>query len=254
MNSFKTETVGLAAIAFCLLVMCGAAFWRIGAARQTMAQQRKIPIYCVETTEPRIAISFDVATGTEDLQQLLDILERHQVHATFFMVGSWIRKWPDEVRKIYEAGHELANHADHHVDMAAISVEEGIKEIQGAQKEIYNLTGCTTDLFRPPYGSYNNGVIEAAEQCGYETVQWSVDSLDWKEYGAEDMLRRVLEHEKLKPGAILLFHNNTKYTAQALDGILTGLEAKGYTIGTVSELILKENYTIDSEGCQHSIS
>ena len=109
-------------------------------------------------------------------------------------------------------------------------------------------------LFRAPYGAYNNQVIEAAESCGYLTVQWSVDSLDWKEYGAQDMLKRVLEHKNLKPGAILLFHNNTKYTTQALDGILVGLEEMGYSIGTVSELVLRDNYGIDAEGRQYSLS
>lgn len=250
----KPMHAGLAVLVVCLVLMCGVGFWRLagnGGKLAASAGARQIPVYCVETQEPRIAISFDVATGTEDLQQLLDILEKHEVHATFFMVGSWIRKWPDQVKLLYESGHELANHANHHVDMTALDMAGCMEEIRGAQQEVSALTGYEMNLFRPPYGAYNNQVIEAATQCGYITVQWSVDSLDWKEYGAEDMLKRVLEHKSLANGAILLFHNNTKYTAQALDGILTGLEEKGYQVGTVSELILRENYTIDSEGRQH---
>ena len=248
----KSNMIGLAAIALSLIIMCAMAFWQIvhGKSQAVSAAERQIPIYCVETVENRVALSFDVATGTDDLQQLLDILKKHQVKATFFLVGSWVRKWPEAVQQIYNEGHELASHANHHVDMTTLNYTDCIQEVRGVEQEVYKLTGYTMNLFRPPYGAYNNQVIQAARDCGYEGVQWSVDSLDWKEYGVEDMLRRVLEHEKLDKGAILLFHNNTKYTAQALDAILTGLSAKGYALGTVSDLILKENYIIDSQGCQ----
>lgn len=248
----KSNIVGLTAIALSLMIMCGLAYWQMGKEKSltTATAPRKIPIYCVETVENRVALSFDVATGTDDIQQLLDILDRHQVKATFFVVGSWVRKWPEAVQQIFNEGHELASHANHHVDMTNINYTDCIVDIQNVQQEVYDLTGYTMNLFRPPYGAYNDQVIAAAEECGYKTVQWSVDSLDWKEYGARELLKRVLEHPKLDKGAILLFHNNTKYTAQALDGILTGLEEKGYIIGSISELILKENYVIDQEGCQ----
>lgn len=218
------------------------------------ANERILPIYSVDTQEPRVALTFDIATGTEDLEQILETLDKHQVKATFFLLGSWIRHWPEEVKRLYDAGHELANHGDHHVDYTELGLEECKQEILGAQEEIRQQTGFTTDLFRPPYGSYNNTVMQAAEQCGYETIQWSVDSLDWKEYGKEEMIERVLKHSQLQNGAILLFHNNTKYTAQALDAILTGLEEQGYHIGTVSDLILKEGGYIDSQGRQHPSS
>ena len=218
------------------------------------AETRELPIYSVETQEPRIALTFDIATGTEDLAQILNVLEQHQVKATFFLLGSWIRHWPQEVKMLYEAGHELANHGNHHVDYTELGLEECKREIVGAQEEIRALTGYTTVLFRPPYGSYNNTVIQAAKEGGYAPIQWSVDSLDWKEYGKEEMIERVLHHAQLGNGAILLFHNNTKYTAASLDAILTGLEEQGYRIGTVSDLIWPEGGWIDSQGRQHPAS
>ncbi len=93
-------------------------------------------------------------------------------------------------------------------------------------------------------------MVRTARELGYEVVQWSVDSLDWKEYGVEEMQRRILDHPQLKEGAILLFHNDTAYTAISLDGILTELENQGYIVGCVSDLILKEPYEIDHNGCQ----
>ena len=253
----KMEGFLLTVLVICLTAMCAVgvqAMARVCRGKQAGAQSRKVPVYCVETVEKRIALSFDVATGTQDLQELMDIMEKHQVHATFFVVGSWVRRWPQELAEIAERGHELASHADHHVDMTTIGRQECVQEITALDEEVRRLTGYSMSLFRAPYGAYNNQVIEAAESCGYLTVQWSVDSLDWKEYGAQDMLKRVLEHKNLKPGAILLFHNNTKYTAQALDGILVGLEEMGYSIGTVSELVLRDNYGIDAEGRQYTLT
>jgi peptidoglycan/xylan/chitin deacetylase (PgdA/CDA1 family) len=103
---------------------------------------------------------------------------------------------------------------------------------------------------RPPYGDYNDDVILVSKECGYYPIQWSIDSLDWKDYGVEDMIQRVTTHKELKNGAIVLLHNGTKYTKDALDQILTGLEEQGYTFISVSKLLIRENYTIDATGRQ----
>ena len=247
----KPMHAGLAVLVVCLVLMCGVGFWRLagnGGNLAASAGARQIPVYCVETQEPRIAISFDVATGTDDLQQLLDILEKREVHATFFMVGSWIRKWPDQVKQLYESGHELANHANHHVDMTTLDTAGCMEEIRGAQQEVSALTGYEMNLFRPPYGAYNNQVIEAANQCGYITVQWSVDSLDWKELPAQEIAQRVTG--KVQPGSIVLFHNAAKHTPEALPSILTALIQEGYTFVPISQIILDGEYTIDHTGRQ----
>ncbi|HOQ16666.1 MAG TPA: polysaccharide deacetylase family protein, partial [Defluviitaleaceae bacterium] len=155
-------------------------------------QQRKLPIYCVETSEKKVALSFDAAWGADDTDDLLAILDKHGVKATFFLVGDWVRKYPEEVKKIAAAGHDIGNHSNKHPHMGQMSKEANIKEIMAAHEEVKKLTGIEMNLFRPPFGEYNNTVIEAAEACNYYTIQWDVDSLDWKEYGVDPMIKQVL--------------------------------------------------------------
>ena len=116
--------------------------------------------------------------------------------------------------------------------------------------KVKELTGYEMFLFRPPYGDYDNSVILTSRKCGYYPIQWDVDSLDWKDYGVDDIINRVVNHKHLGNGSIILCHNGAKYTAQALDGLLTGLKEKGYSVVPVSELILRENYHMDAEGRQ----
>ena len=218
------------------------------AAAQT---KRQLPVYSVETEEKKVAVTFDSAWGAEDLDEILRILGEHQVKAAFFMTGEFVSANPEAVRTLAEAGHDLGNHGDDHKKMSQLSLEECVQEIQGMHTKVKNLTGREMWLFRPPYGDYNDTVLEAATACGYITVQWDVDSLDWKDYGAQDIVSRVNEHKNLRNGSILLLHTGTKYTAQALDEMLTGLEEQGYRFAALSELLLRENYFIDHEGRQH---
>ena len=211
---------------------------------------RELPIYCVDTDEKKISISFDAAWGNEDTRQILDILEKHNVHATFFMTGGWVEAYPDDVKAIYEAGHDLGNHSENHKNMSQLSEDEIQKEIMEVHDKVKELTGYDMFLFRPPYGDYDNEVILDARACGYYPVQWSVDSLDWKDYGAEDIISRVCNNDSLAGGAIILCHNGAKYTAQALDALLTNLEQQGYTLVPISELIYTENYHMDANGMQ----
>lgn len=214
--------------------------------------ERLLPIYCVETEKPQVAISFDAAWGADDTDTLLQILEENGVKTTFFMCGYWVDKYPEEVKKIAEAGHDLGNHSATHPHMSQLSKEQIKEELITTGNKIEELTGVKSELFRPPFGEYTNDVISAAEECGYYTIQWDVDSLDWKEYGAQEEISKVLNHKKLGNGSIILFHNDAKYTPQALDSIIKGLKEKGYEIVPISELIMRENYTINAEGRQVS--
>ena len=215
---------------------------------------RELPIYSVETEERKIAITFDAAAGASDTDALLGILAAHQVKATFFLCGCWIRNHPEETKKIYNAGHEIGNHGDQHLDPAKLEREELLQEMEGQKQEMQKLLGITPTLYRPAYGSYTTEVIRAARASGYEAVQWSVDSLDWQDRSAEEIIDTVLNHRDLKNGAILLFHNDTAYTAQALDTLLTALEKEGYQMVCVSDLIWKEPYEIDHTGRQFQVS
>lgn len=212
---------------------------------------KKLPIYCVQTDTPKVAISFDAAWGNEDTAQLLSILEKHNVKTTFFMTGGWVESYPDDVKAIAAAGHDLGNHSENHKQMSQLSAAECKEEIQKVHDKVKKLTGQDMILFRPPYGDYNDTLIDAANGMGYHVIQWDVDSLDWKDYGTDAIISKVLDHKHLGNGSIILMHNGAKYTKDALDQVITGLQEKGYEIVPISELIYKDNYEMDHEGRQH---
>lgn len=117
-------------------------------------------------------------------------------------------------------------------------------------RKVEELTGVRMDLFRLPYDNYDDAVIRNLQSCGYYPIQWSVDSFDWKDYGADSIQEVVLSHERLDSGAIILLHSGTKYTADALEALITGIKEKGYQIVPVSELIYREEYHLDVTGRQ----
>ena len=219
-------------------------------ARVSATAGRKLPIYCVQTDEPKVSVSFDAAWGADDTDELLRILDENDVKATFFLCGYWVEKYPEEVKKIAEAGHDLGNHSATHPHMSQLSSEQIAQELQKCHQEVKEVTGVEMELFRPPFGEYDNHVVDTAKENGYYTIQWDVDSLDWKEQGADAEINQVLNHKHLGSGSIILFHNDAKYTPQVLDTILKGLKEKGYEIVPVSELILRDNFEMDHEGRQ----
>lgn len=212
---------------------------------------RELPIYCVDTSEKKVALSFDAAWGNEDTQKILEILKKNDIRVTFFMTGGWVEAYPDDVKAIYEAGHELGNHSENHKKMSELSAEECKKEIMLVHDKVKKLTGADMRVFRPPYGDYNDNLINVVKDCDYNAIQWDVDSLDWKDYGVNSILNTVLNHKHLGNGSIILCHNGAKYTAEALEALVKGLKEKGYTLVTMSELIYEDNYDMDVEGRQH---
>ena len=211
---------------------------------------RELPIYCVETQEKKIALSFDAAWGNEDTAKILEILKKHDVHETFFMTGGWVESYPDDVKAILAAGHDLGNHSENHKNMSQLSDEEKKEELMQVHTKVQELTGYDMFLFRPPYGDYDNAVVNVAKDCGYYTIQWDVDSLDWKDYGVDSIIKTVTQHKHLGNGSIILCHNGAKYTAQALDTLIATLKNEGYTFVPLSELIYKDGYHMNHEGRQ----
>lgn len=212
---------------------------------------RELPIYCVDTPDKKIALSFDAAWGNEDTAKILEILANNDVKVTFFMTGGWVESFPDDVKAIYAAGHDLGNHSENHKDMPKLSDEQQKEELSKVHEKVKELTGYEMFLFRPPYGSYNNNLVINAKSLGYYTIQWDVDSLDWKNYGVQSIIDTVCNHKHLGNGTIILCHNGAKYTAEALDTMIKTLKDKGYEFVPISELIYKDNYTMDHEGRQH---
>ena len=211
---------------------------------------KELPIYSVETDEKKVALSFDAAWGNEDTQQILDTLEKYNVKVTFFMTGGWVEKYPEDVEKICKAGHDLGNHSENHKNMSQLSNEECQSELLKVHEKVKTLTSAEMNLFRPPYGDYDNEVIKNAKACGYYTIQWDVDSLDWKDYGVDSIIKTVTEHKSLRNGSIILMHNGAKYTAEALPKVIEKLQEMGYEIVPISELIYRDDYHLDVTGRQ----
>ena len=214
--------------------------------------ERVLPIYRVETSEKKIAISFDCAWGTDYTDELLSIMEEKGVVCTFFMVEFWTKKFPDYVKKIDEKGHEIGTHSATHPYMSKLSKENIIKELTTSKKAIEDITGKEVKTFRPPYGDYNDNLITTAKEVGLYTIQWDVDSLDWKNLSATEITNRVLK--RVKNGSIVLFHNNGLHTSESLPKIIDTLKGEGYVFTTIYDLIYKDNYKMLPDGTQVEIN
>lgn len=240
----------------CQLLLVLAGILMIGQLTNTVVEvsstygDRELPIYSVGTEEKKIAISFDAAWGAEDFNQIMEVLDKHNVKTTFFMTGDWVENYPECVKTLVEKGHDLGNHSATHPDMTTLSDAEQQEQILKVHNMVKELTGYEMELFRPPYGAYNNDLIRTCYALGYYPIQWDVDSLDWKDYTPERIISNVCNHESLGPGSIILCHNGAKYTADALDELLTNLENQGYEIVPISQLIMRENYHMDVTGMQ----
>ncbi len=213
------------------------------------AANRSLPIYSVETEEKKIAISFDCAWGVDYTDTLLDVMAKNDVRCTFFAVQFWVEKYPEYVEKIVAAGHEIGTHSRTHPYMSKLSETQIRDELTTSSAAIEKLTGQKVTLFRPPYGDYNNLLIDTCKDMGLYPIQWDVDSLDWKNLSATEIAMRIINGAK--NGSIILCHNNGLHTAEALPLIFSTLKNRGFTFVPIGELIYRENYTIDHNGRQH---
>ena len=220
----------------------------LAAASMAGAQQARRPIYSVETSENKVALGINCAWGNEDIEQILDVLRQHNVKASFFVLGQWAERYPDSVRMISRAGHEVGSHSDSHADMTKLSEAEILREIRESSRKIERVTGRKPTLLRTPSGAYNTKVIKLIEKEGLYPIQWDCDSLDYKNLSAAQMWERI--SKKLRSGSILLFHGGTKNTAGALPQIIEAIRERGYEFVMVSELIHPHPYNVDFEGRQ----
>ena len=246
----KIKNRKAAASAVALVVLTAVIFWTTNspAVVGVSASDRRLPIYCVQRDDKTVALSFDAAWGNEDTQELIDILNKYNIHATFFVVGQWVDKYPESVKALSDAGNEVMSHSDDHAHFAQLSADEIKSNIAASNEKIKNITGTEPTLFRCPYGEYNDTVISTVNSMGMSAIQWDVDSLDWKGISASDISDRVLKN--VKSGSIVLFHNAAENTPEALPGIIEGLIADGYKIVPVSQILLTGDYTIDNTGMQ----
>lgn len=211
--------------------------------------KRELPIYYVDTQEKKASITFDCAWGADDIPVILNTLKQENVKATFFFVGQWAEKYPDAVRMIANDGHDIANHSYSHLRMGVLDRAKISREITQCGKSLSEISGKEVNLFRPPYGDYNDSVITTARGLGYYPIQWDVDSLDWKPgISKSEIMNRIIG--KVGNGSIILFHNDTAHTASILPAIITSLKKQGFTLVAVSELIHKGDYIMEEDGRQ----
>ena len=244
----RLKTVLMAVLIGSALLLGSGFAYATEAAQVWQSGARSLPVYSVERTDNKIAISFDCAWGTEHTDAILSALAEAGVRATFFTVQFWAEEHADYLKKVSDAGHEVGTHSATHSYMSRQSEAEIRAELESSSQAITAVTGKPVTLFRPPYGDYDDLLIDTCRDMGIMPVQWDVDSLDWKDLSAADIAERIIS--RVKSGSIILCHNNGLHTAEALPIVIDALHAKGFTFVPIGELIYYENYTIDVTGRQ----
>lgn len=209
---------------------------------------RLVPIYSVDTKEKKVALTFDAAWGSDKTEKIVEILKEKGVGGTFFLVGFWIEKNSDKVKMIDDAGIDIGTHSSSHPKMSQLSEDSMNQELQGSMDLITNITGKQVKFFRPPFGDYNDTLINVASNLGLKTIQWDVDTLDWKGLSASEILARV--KSSVKNGSIILCHNNSDHILDALPLMIDYLKNEGYSMVNISSLVYENDYIIDNNGLQ----
>ena len=232
--------------------ICGTVHWAGGfryVFSAAAANVRLTPVYAVNRDDGQVSISFDATWGAERTEEILDILDEYNVKATFFLVNIWMKEYPEMTREIARRGHEIGLQSVSHPNFPTLTQQQVDMELRENADLIKSLTGQQPVLFRFPFGDYDNASIEQAESLGFQPVQWSVDSLDWKDLPADEIVQRVMS--RVQSGDIILCHNNGLNTPAATREILSQLQQQGLQAVPISQLLLpKESSYIDYNGIQ----
>lgn len=245
----KKKSIWLAIIAVVSMILLSINFQGGASASVFFGQvPRLVPIYSVDINEKKVAISFDSAWGADKTLKILEILKEYDVNATFFMVGFWVEEYPDMVTAINQQGVEIGTHSNTHPDFVNLNESQMELELTTSIKLIEELTEKKVNLFRAPFGSYNNTMLSLTDKLGLKTIQWDVDTLDWKGLSGVEICERVMS--RVKNGSIILCHNNSDHILDALPLMLERLKNGGYKVVSVGELIYSSDYYIDNLGIQ----
>ena len=223
---------GIYALAFALFAIGSSMMLPYGIAAEGDCVDAPPPWRCGDADSNKVSLAINVDWGEEYLPQILDTLAQHDAHATFFLTGRWCDNNIELAKKIALAGHELGNHGYSHTSPNASQPEEIADEIERTERAVLLATGVSTRLYAPPSGECEDHVLRAAAGCGYHTILWSVDTIDWQKPDTETVIRRV--EDKIHGGAIILAHP-TECTMNALDRLLSDLIGEGYEFVTVSD-------------------
>lgn len=185
-----------------------------------------------DTTKKQVVFSFDAGSGTQSAQAILDTLKTENVHATFFVTGTWVSKNTSLVQKIASAGHEIFNHTYSHPHLPALTDTQIADELNKTDTLVVSATGKSTKpYFRAPYGDRNAHVLSVAAEQGYTSIYWTLDALDWEEstgMTAAKVKTRILDH--VAPGEIYLMHVGDTITGTILKDVLDGIKKRGYSV------------------------
>ncbi|MBD5081768.1 MAG: polysaccharide deacetylase family protein [Ruminococcaceae bacterium] len=244
----KKKLLRMAVIALSVLVIAGIIIMAVMSSMKVSAADKKLPIYAVSRSDNKIALTFDCAWGNSNTDLLLGLLKDAGAKATFFVTGEFCDKYPEDVKKMYNAGHEIGNHSDLHPHVEGMNINALIEDTRKCSQKIKMITGEEPKIYRAPYGEYDNNVVTTIEGMGMKMIQWSVDSIDWKEPEPETIIKRI--EKDTVSGSILLFHNDLENTSLALPQLLTDLKQKGFVFSTVSDTVYYDSYHIDHSGLQ----
>lgn len=231
-------------IVFMLFIIFGLVTFDMSADAQTVYPlQSKFPdimLYKSHTTQKVIALTFDDGPDHRFTPPILDVLNKYNVKATFFLLGTRVEKYPDVAKRIVNEGHVIGNHTYWHPDLTKTGVHNLVWEVEKNEKTLKSVTDVKTDLFRAPYGAMNETLVKKMGDLGYRGVGWSVDSVDWKSLSSEEIKQNVLQD--VHPGAIILMHSAGHWsqdlsgTVEALDELIPYLHQEGYVFVTVPEI------------------
>ena len=235
----------LVALLVCHLLL----FSRRSAPTNAEAAARVLPVYGVETDKKVVALTIDAAWGADKTPEILEILEEKQVTATFFLVGRWVREFPEETAMIVASGHPIGSHSDSHAHFCSLTDAQIQEELDATAEALAAAGAKAPTLFRAPYGEYDDRVVTKLRSAGYQVIQWTVDTLDWQEDRTVEQVLEVVAR-KAAPGAIILCHNNANTIADYLPTLIDNLRAEGYEFVAVEDL-LYEGFNIDNNGIQH---
>lgn len=205
---------------------------------ETTYERQGLPICSGESGRREVALSFHVTDDVDQVVPLLEMLEEEKVPATFFVYGRWVRQYPQLVRALVEKGHEIGNHGESCRQMTQLPKKVCREEVMTLHEQVDKLTGYQMKLFTPPCGITNPRLVRWVRDWGYRAVGWSVDSMDWKEYGEEDMVRRLITPGRIVEGDILLFRTDTG--VEELRKMIRSLKQQDFQMVTVSRCIDKE--------------
>lgn len=207
----------------------------IPAATQPVTAPVATPVYRVQTSEPDVALTINVVWGTEYVPKLLQILTQNHVRATFMLGGAWAAANPELVRTMVADHMEIGNHGYSHRHSNLLSESQNLSEITRTNAAVEAITGTAPKVFAPPYGEFDQKVLQAAASLHMPVIMWTVDTIDWRPSSTPAIITsRVLT--RIRPGGIVLMHP-TDRTVEALPSILHGLSAKSLKPVTISELL-----------------